>query len=274
MRTDSANLTFVKLGGSVITDKTGQETPDLPTIRRLAAEVRAALDHRQGMRLILGHGSGSFGHTYARRYGVHLGIAPEGDWMGFALTAAAALRLNRIVVDELLAAGIPALALQPSATLLSEKGALVGWETATLQAALDHGLTPIVHGDVAFDSVQGTAIISTEQLLVYLASIPELRPARIILVGEAGVYTADPHSDPRAQRIPRIDSTNIDVVLRGAGASHAVDVTGGMRGKLELMWRLVEAHPGLVVQLIGPQAGLLAGALLGTADGEGTTIAR
>ena len=28
-------LTFVKLGGSVITDKTGQEAPDLPTIRRI-----------------------------------------------------------------------------------------------------------------------------------------------------------------------------------------------------------------------------------------------
>jgi len=88
------------------------------------------------------------------------------------------------------------------------------------------------------------------------------------------VYTADPHSDPQAQRIPRIDSTNITTVLQGAGASHAVDVTGGMRNKLELMWRLVEAHPGLVVQLIGPTPELLASALLGTADGEGTTIAR
>jgi isopentenyl phosphate kinase len=274
LRTDRASLTFIKFGGSVITDKTGQEAPDLPTIRRLAAEVRAGLDRSPGMRLIVGHGSGSFGHTYARRYGIHLGVTPEGDWMGFALTAAAALRLNRIVVDELLAARVPALALQPSATLRSEWGALLGWETAALQTALDHGLTPIVHGDVAFDTAQGTAIISTEQLLVHLASIPALQPTRIILVGESGVYTADPHADPQARRIPRIDSTNIGAVLQGAGASHGVDVTGGMRGKLELMWRLVEAHPDLVVQLIGPQPGLLAGALLGAAEGEGTTIAR
>ena len=32
-------LTFVKLGGSVITDKTGHEAPDLATIRRLAGEL-------------------------------------------------------------------------------------------------------------------------------------------------------------------------------------------------------------------------------------------
>jgi isopentenyl phosphate kinase len=61
-------------------------------------------------------------------------------------------------------------------------------------------------------------------------------------------------------------------VLRGAGASHGVDVTGGMRSKIELMWRLIQTVPGLVVQLIGPTPGLLARALLGQADGEGTTI--
>jgi isopentenyl phosphate kinase len=265
-------LTFVKFGGSVITDKTGQEAPDLDTIRRLARELRDARAADPHMRLILGHGSGSFGHTYATRYGIHRGIAPGADWTGFALTAAAALRLNRIVVDELLAAGVPALALQPSATLRSAGGQLIAWDTAAIDRALGHGLVPVIHGDVAFDDAQGTAIISTEQLLLYLAHTPGLHPTRIILVGEAGVYTADPRADPQAQRIPTIDRDNIDTVLRGAGGSHGADVTGGMRGKVELLWRLVEAHPGLTAQLIGPAPGLLRRALLGQAADEGTTI--
>jgi isopentenyl phosphate kinase len=265
-------LTFVKLGGSVITDKTLAETPDVATIRRLAAEVRAAHDADPALRLILSHGSGSFGHTYARRYGVHLGIPAEGDWMGFALTAGAALRLNRIVVDELLAADVPALSLQPSATLRAERGALVSWDTGALELALRHGLAPVVHGDVAFDAAQGSAIISTEQLLVHLAATPALRPARVVLVGEAGVYTADPRVDPKASRIARIDGVNIKSVLRGAGGSHGVDVTGGMRAKVELMWQLVENHPGMTVQLIGTTPGLLTQALLGQAADEGTVI--
>ena len=265
-------LTFVKFGGSVITDKTGQEAPDLDTIRRLAGELRDARAANPGLRLILGHGSGSFGHTYARRYGVHRGIAPGADWMGFALTAAAALRLNRIVVDELLAAGVPALALQPSATLRSTNGDLSTWDTAAIGRALGQGLLPVIHGDVAFDDAQGTAIISTEQLLLYLAHTADLRPNRVILVGEVGVYTADPRADPQAQRIPQIDRDNIAAVLRGAGVSHGADVTGGMRGKVELLWRLVEAQPGLTAQLIGPAPGLLQRALLGQAAGEGTTI--
>src|SRR5262245_40719002 len=265
-------LSFVKLGGSAITDKTGQEAPDLATIRQLAGELREARAAEPSLRLVLGHGSGSFGHTYAARYGIHRGIAPGADWMGFALTAAAALRLNRIVVDELLAAGVPALALQPSATLRSANGELTAWDTAAIGHALGQGLLPVIHGDVAFDDTQGTAIISTERLLLYLARTPNLRPARIILVGETGVYTADPRADPQAQRIPKIDRDNIAAVLRGAGGSHGADVTGGMRGKVELLWRLIEAQPSLTAQLIGPAPDMLRRALLGQAAGEGTTI--
>lgn len=265
-------LTFIKFGGSIITDKRQAETPDLATIRRLASEVRAALDADPALQIILGHGSGSFGHWYAERYGVHRGIAPDGDWMGFALTSGAALRLNRIVVDELLHAGVPALSLQPSTTLRSAGGKLVAWDTTTLQTALKHRLMPVIHGDVAFDEAQGSAIISTEQQLDYLARDPALRPQRIILVGEAAVCTADPHNDPQAERIPEINASNIEAVLHGTGASHGVDVTGGMRSKIEQMWSLVQALPGLRVHLIGSAPDLLRQTLLGRATGQGTVI--
>lgn len=263
---------FIKFGGSVITDKRQPETPDRATIRRLAEELHAARAALPGAQIILGHGSGSFGHTYAERYGVHRGLAPHADWTGFALTSAAALRLNRIVVDELLGAGVPALALQPSATLVSEGGRLASWNTATLKTALAHRLVPVVHGDVAFDRAQGSAIISTEQLLDYLARDPQLRPTRIILVGEDAVYTADPRQNPQAARIPLIDASNIAQVLHGAGGSHGVDVTGGMQSKIAQMWRLVQAVPGLSVHIIGPQPGRLRAALLGAPIDYGTTI--
>jgi isopentenyl phosphate kinase len=265
-------LVFIKLGGSVITDKTREEAPDLVLIEQLAGALRAALAAAPTLRVILGHGSGSFGHVYARRYGIHTGLAPDADWGGFALTAGAAMRLNRFVVDALLQAGVPALTLQPSATLLASGGALAHWDTTNLEQALDHALVPVVFGDVAFDTAQGSAIISTEQLLVHLAALPALRPDRIVLVGEAGVFTADPRRDPGAPRIPLIDSQNIDTVLAGAGGSHGADVTGGMRSKVELMWRLVQQIPGLAVQLVGPEPALVTRALLGQAGGEGTLL--
>lgn len=267
-------LTFVKFGGSVITDKTRPETPDLETIRSLAQAVQAARAAQPDLQLILSHGSGSFGHIYAQRYGIHRGLPPGSDWMGFALTAGAALRLNRIVVDELLAAGVPAISLQPSTTLLSNAGQLEAWDTAAIDRALAQALVPVIHGDVAFDRTQGTAIMSTEVLLEHLTRHTALRPGRIILVGEEGVFTADPRTNPDAVRIPQIDEQNIAQVLQGVGGSHGVDVTGGMRSKVELMWRLVEHVPELQVYLIGPHPELFTGALRGQALPAGTLIAR
>ncbi len=264
--------TFIKFGGSVITDKSGQEAADLPVIARLAAELAAARTARPELELVLGHGSGSFGHLYAARYGVHKGLVSGADYVGFALTAGAALRLNRIVVDTLLAAGVPALALQPSASLWAERGHIMEWDTTHIGRALSHGLVPVIHGDVAFDSAQGTAIISTEALLAHLTEATKLRPARIILVGEEAVYTADPRRDPTAQRIPLITAANLTTVLHGAVGSHAVDVTGGMRSKLELMWRLVQSIPSLEVHLIGPASGNLATILAGRPLDSGTLI--
>ncbi len=264
--------TFIKLGGSVITDKAGKEAPDLPVIARLAAELRAACIADSSLRLVVGHGSGSFGHHYAAQYGIHKGLAPNADWFGFARTAAAALRLNRIVVDALIEAELPAFALQPSASLVANGGALVSWYTAPIGQALAQRLVPIIHGDVAFDTLQGSAIISTEALLAHLALHSPLRPARVILVGEDAVYTADPRSNPQAERIALITGANLAAVLSGTSGSHGIDVTGGMRSKLELMWRLVQAISGLEVQLIGPQPGRLQAALSGQPLDSGTMI--
>lgn len=266
-------LTFIKFGGSVITDKRGHEAADIPQITTLARDLAAARQAHPNHQILLGHGSGSFGHVYAARYNIHRGLTDNADWMGFARTAAAALRLNRIVVDELLANGIPALALQPSTTISSAAGQLTTWYTDTIALALQRSLVPVVHGDVAFDTKQGSAIISTEKLFAYLALQTNLRPNRIILVGETAVYTDDPHTNLHAQRIPLITQANITTVLGAAHGSHGVDVTGGMRSKIELMWNLVEAITGLEIYLIGTRPGLLAATLIGSSnDDEGTCI--
>lgn len=266
------SLTFIKFGGSVITDKRGEEAADLPQIAALARDLATARRADPMQRIILGHGSGSFGHVYAARYQIHRGLADDANWMGFALTAAAALRLNRLVVDQLIAYDVPAISLQPSTTISSSAGQITAWNTDTLAIAMQRRLMPVVHGDVAFDTTQGSAIISTEKLFAYLALHTNLRPNRIILVGENAVYTDDPHRNPNAQRIPLITQANIDSVLGATGASHGVDVTGGMRSKIELMWSLVQANPDLEIHLIGTRPGLLAAALTNTATDEGTRI--
>ncbi len=264
--------TLIKLGGSIITDKRGQEQADLAAIGRLAREINAGWHSHPQHQLVIGHGSGSFGHVYAARYGVHCGIPPGGNWMGYALTARAAVRLNRIVVDALLAAGLPALALQPSASLQSEAGQIRAWDIRPIKDALTHGLVPVVHGDVAFDTAQGSAIISTEALFTYLVEHLTAPPSRLILVGETAVYTADPFVQPNAERVAAVTPANIADVLKMAGGARGTDVTGGMHSKLRLMWQLVRQHPYLTIHILGAEPGALQQALRDPHADIGTRI--
>jgi isopentenyl phosphate kinase len=269
-----SELVFVKLGGSVITDKARPETARPEVIGRLAAEVARALAARPDLRLVLGHGSGSFGHVSARRYRTLEGVRTPADWRGFAAVAAVAARLNRIVADAFLAAGIPVWALQPSASARCRAGELVSLEAAPLREALAQGMVPLVYGDVALDEVQGGTIISTEQIFAYLAR--RFHPARLILVGVVdGVFRGDPLRDPDAPLIPEISAQNWPGVRAALGGSHATDVTGGMLSKVEQMLSLVRELPELVVYLIsGERAGALEAALLQLTGAVGGTLIR
>ncbi len=266
-----AELVFLKLGGSLITDKTREATPRLDVIQRAAREVCAALRQRADLRLLLGHGSGSFGHVPAHRYHVRQGCD---DWWGFALTAAVAARLNRLVTDIFLAEGVPVVSLSPFASAYCRAGALLELAVRPIRAALDHGLVPLIYGDVAFDEAQGSTIASTEELFVYLT--PLLSPRRIILAGEVdGVYTSDPQLDPRAEQISHITTENLAQIQGVLAGSRGVDVTGGMLSKVLTMHRLAQEQPLLCVQILsGLLPGRIAEALLNPASCAGTIIRR
>lgn len=268
-----SELVFLKLGGSLITDKTREATPRPDVLSRLAAEIAQARAARPDLRLLLGHGSGSFGHVVGRRYGTRAGVRDAQGWRGFAETAAAAARLNRLVTDTLLAAGVPAWSLQPSASARCHDGELRELDARPISEALARGLVPLVYGDVALDDVRGGTIISTEEIFAWLA--PHLFPARIILLGVVdGVYSSDPLRDPSAQRWPRL--TPADVAQSGGalGGSYGVDVTGGMLAKVRAMAALVEALPGLQVRLAsGEIAGQLSQLLTDPSCDAGTLLA-
>ncbi len=263
-------IAFLKLGGSLITEKARQETPRAEVLARACEEIASALAARPGLGLVLGHGSGSYGHFAAEQYGVHRGGLR--DWHGYAETAAAAARLDRLVIDACLAAGVPAVALQPSASARTRHGELeelAAWPVAELLA---HDLVPVVYGDVALDEAQGSSIISTEAIFAYLAG--PIAPARILLAGEVdGVYTADPQRVPGAKLIPQLTPAAWNIREQELAGARGIDVTGGMRSKVRRMLDLVECIPGLEVAIFsGLQPGRIERALLG--DPGGTLLTK
>ncbi len=190
-----SGLIFLKLGGSLITDKRVAETPRLDVLTRLAQEIAHARADQPTLRLVIGHGSGSFGHVVGSRYGTRHGVTSAQGWYGFAATGDAAARLNRLVTAALLNAGIPAWSIQPGAVVRAVDGKVVTGPTETVALALDRGLVPVVYGDVVLDSVRGGTIASTEEIFEQL--VQDLHPSRLILAGEVdGVFSADPQLDP------------------------------------------------------------------------------
>lgn len=260
-------LVFLKLGGSLITHKAQPYTARPQVLRRLAEEVRQALKNRPSLRLLIGHGSGSFGHQAAAPYGTREGVKTPREWRGFAQVAVAASRLTRLVTDALDDAGVPVLPLAPSASALCHDGALTRLQAQPIQEALRHNLVPLIHGDVALDEVRGGTIVSTEELFVYLAR--NLHPNRILLAGSApGVLNEE------GTVVQMITPKTFTTTREFLGGAQATDVTGGMAKKVALMVDLVSQQRDIVAHILsGLEPKLILDALEDPALPTGTRIA-
>lgn len=258
---------YLKLGGSLITDKHRPRTPRRDVIRRLASEIYLAMRKLSGVQLIIGHGSGSFGHIPASKYATRQGVKTVEEWQGFVEVFRQARELNQIVLEILGEADLPVIAFPPSACIQADNGQLAAWNLEPLRAALDAGLIPLVNGDVVFDRTRGGTIFSTEDVFFTLADA--LPPDRILLCGmDEGVYEDFPLC---TRLIDRITPKNQVELFSLLGGSIATDVTGGMLEKVRLMLTLLEKIPTLEALIFsGNITGNLHNALLG--HSIGTTI--
>jgi isopentenyl phosphate kinase len=260
-------LVFLKLGGSLITDKNQAHTPRLEVMERLAREIGEARAQDQDVQIVLGHGSGSFGHVPASKYKTRTGVKSTEQWNGFIEVWREAAELNHLVLQALLKARLPALAFPPSAMVISNQGKVATWNLDPLREALGAGLLPVIYGDVVFDKVLGGTILSTEDLFAYLAcSIP---PSRLLLAGnQPGVWADFPDNTRLLSEITPKSYLQIEAGLR---SSAAIDVTGGMADKVHQVMSLVEAFPGLKASIFsGETPGHVRLALLG--ENQGTQI--
>ncbi len=251
-------MIFLKLGGSLITDKNRSETPRPEVLHRVAHEIAAARASQPGLQLLLGHGSGSYGHQAASRFRTHLGAVSAAEWLGFAEVWRVANLLNRLVVDAVLEAGLPAISFPPSASAITQEGEIVELADEPIARALSAGLVPVVAGDVAFDRVRGSTIVSTERVFARLAET--LRPTHLLLAGvDRGVFADYPQNTRIFDRLGETDLRPSRVT-----GSAATDVTGGMADKVRHALAMARAVPGLQVRVFsGAEPGAIRAALTG-----------
>ena len=251
-------VVLLKLGGSLITEKSRRETARPEVIARLAEEISRALPRLQE-RLVIGHGSGSFGHVAAKEHRIQEGLTSPSQLPGISKTQERAAALHRQVFDGLLAAGLAPFSIAPSSCLIY-KSRRPDLAIKPLLVALKNGLIPVVYGDVIMDLDQGVRICSTEMMLEMLAHRLPVR--RALWLGETdGVY------DSEGKTIPRLSAEDS---LESIGSPAGTDVTGGMRHRVETALSLTKLGIRSVL-LNGLTPGLLERALLGE-EVVGTTL--
>lgn len=254
------NIIFLKLGGSLITDKDRPHTLKPEVLERIAEEIAQALRSNPQVRLLIGHGSGSFGHIPAKKYNTRQGVNSPQEWLGFTEVWKEAITLNSLVMTALHKAGIPAISFSPCAQVLAVDGRINDWDTVQIRSALIHGVVPVVYGDVAFDSLRGGTILSTEEQFEFLSA--EFEPERILLAGiEPGVWSDFPQ---KTAIIPKITPGSLGALGEGLAESVSPDVTGGMKSKVQTMVKLVKNGACREVFIFsGQQPGLISRAISG-----------
>jgi isopentenyl phosphate kinase len=209
-------------------------------IARLAGEIARAARDLPG-RLIVGHGSGSFGHVAARESGIASGLRSADQLPGVE-------------------AGALPFSIAPSSCLVAEAGRPVALAAEPLLLALGRGLLPVIYGDVVTDRAWGVSIASTEKLFEILAHtlLDAGRPVRRALwLGETdGLWDAE------GRTVSRLSAADFDRAMDAIGAPAGTDVTGGMRHRVETALALARLGvPSLLANGLTP--GLLEAALRG-----------
>lgn len=222
------NIILIKLGGSVITDKTRPFCAKERTIRRLGREIADAQKKYKG-KLLIGHGSGSFGHTVASRYKTHKGLINRDSLKGAVLTSEAAIEINRIVMRNLVKIGLKVKSFAPASFIVAKGGKSQKVFSEPIRETLSTGVTPVIYGDVIGDTKMGFCIFSAEKVMQVLMKDlgKDYKIKKIVFCSDTdGVY------DSKGKTVPEITSKNIVELKKGIGETRGADVTGGMLHKV------------------------------------------
>ena len=208
--------TIVKLGGSIITDKT-----EYRRFMKHDTEKVVSVLSSLGEDLVLVHGGGSYGHIKAREYGIP-GPINERSRKGFSLIHCDMLRLNAEVSEILISNDYKFISLPPASFIFGRTRSY-----SAFRKYFERGFMPVTFGDVYVKSDTEYDIYSGDTLVYDLARI--FTPDRVIFLSDVdGIFNRNPKLYSDARLLSRLDE---DATFQPS----AIDVTGGIGRKLEIM---------------------------------------
>lgn len=222
-------MILIKLGGSVITDKSQYRTFNRAVVARLCREIGES-----GEDVVIVHGAGSFGHILAKENRLNDGFEDDSQIPAVAQVCFDVRELNSMVIKELIDAGIPAVSIPPGSCFMMDDRKLMIDNEEVLRGFVDKGIMPVMFGDVVLDRKLGFAICSGDQMMELLARI--FKPKRVIFVSDIdGLYDRDPKKYPDASLYRTVNS---DIIGKIRSETSVADVTGGVCSKMQTMLRM------------------------------------
>lgn len=222
----------VKLGGSLITDKSRPYTVLRESLRTVARTIAEVYPRVEG--LILVHGGGSFGHYEVAKVTAKYGRMGYGE--SLARVTLAMLKLNQVVVEELVEAGVPAVSMPTHAICFHDcgRGSFV-CSLSLLETAVLKKLVPVMYGDAVMGSgACPPVVMSGDELVLFLAK--ELGPARAVFVLNVdGVYRPLPGGGMGELLLDLTTDEAVSIarsIEEFGMVAEGYDVTGGMANKL------------------------------------------
>jgi len=219
-------MILIKLGGSVITDKSSYRTFNKGVVSRLCREIKDS-----GKDVMIVHGAGSFGHVIAKEYELQKGHIRDDQVDGLTKVSRDTRELNGLVVSELIDAGIPSVSVPTGSCFLMDDGDLIMDDTGIIKRYMDLGIVPVMMGDVVLDRKKGFGICSGDAIMNSLAGL--LSPEMIVFVSDVdGLYDRDPKIEKDAKLITVVDA---DILSSVPAETTVADVTGGVHAKMRAM---------------------------------------
>jgi len=232
------SLYILKIGGSVATDKNHSGfSVRSNLLRKMAKSIREA-QKKEKFDLILIHGAGAVGHRLAHRYRLQKGTEKNKEkWHGAFLSRFTNQKLDVAVAEALYEGGLKIVSMHTASLIVQKKGEIISCDLKIIKEALNRECVPLLYGEMVFDTTQGMSICSGDAIAVRLAK--KLKAEKIFFASDAeGIFDKDPHIFKNARLIEKVSLRDGGNKMELTG-SHNIDVTDGMKGKMENIKKLI-----------------------------------
>ncbi len=226
-------IDIIKIGGSVITDKTTYKKLNEKSLIDLLKVLKEWKNP-----YILIHGAGSYGHILAERYSIKYGYKNEGQIDGLLQIRQDMNDLTNIIIKMMRKLDIRGMGFQTSAICVTNDiEQSITCNLSAIKHALNLNLVPVLSGDVSFDEKKHFTILSGDKLIGELAK--NLSVNRVLFLTDVdGILRKT--KEGTLDVIPLMNKEEImGWKPENTGETKKVDVTGQMIGKLQQIKEMI-----------------------------------